>query len=245
MIIEQMEMETDSNYSGSGNLGGVQEDSGRSYNHSESGIAMAIMSMLSGTATSALNSIGKGYLRVDEHEQEQLQFQLGQQHSANDAMLQVNSDSQAVQIQNTGQNAPMDPNEYNNIVNVTRDYPIDYAMVMLGYMMPIVLIITIITNTLVVMVLYQRHMRTPTNIVLFTMAIVDLCTLLSPSPWYLYIYTFGNHNTFLYPPTACYAHHIMTDVIPIFFHTSSIWLALLLAGQRYIYVCHPTLARTW
>lgn len=37
----------------------------------------------------------------------------------------------------------------------------------------------------------------------------------------------------------------MIEVIPAFFHTASIWLTLVLAGQRYIYVCHPTAARTW
>lgn len=135
--------------------------------------------------------------------------------------------------------------EQDMIVNVTREYPFDYATIMFGYIMPFVLVLTLITNTLVVMVLAQRHMRTPTNIVLFTMAIVDLMTLLSPSPWYIYIYTLGYHDKFLHPPIYCYAHYIMTDVVPVFFHTSSIWLALLLASQRYIYVCHPTLASAW
>lgn len=135
--------------------------------------------------------------------------------------------------------------DVSDVLNVTREYPFAYATVMFGYLMPFVLVLTLITNTLVVMVLAQRHMRTPTNIVLFTMAIVDLMTLLFPSPWYFYIYTLGYHDKFLYPPIACYAHSIMTDVIPVFFHTSSIWLALLLASQRYIYVCHPTLARSW
>lgn len=143
------------------------------------------------------------------------------------------------------QYSTLSPHERDMIVNVTKEYPYDYAVVMFGYIMPFVLVLTLITNTLVIMVLAQRHMRTPTNIVLFTMAIVDLMTLLSPSPWYIYIYTFNYHDWFLYPPSACYAHHIMTDVIPVFFHTSSIWLALLLAGQRYIYVCHPSLASTW
>lgn len=135
--------------------------------------------------------------------------------------------------------------EQETIVNVTREYPFEYATIMFGYIMPFVLVLTLITNSLVVMVLAQRHMRTPTNIVLFTMAIVDLMTLLSPSPWYFYIYTLGYHDKFLYPASYCYAHYVMTDVIPVFFHTSSIWLALLLASQRYIYVCHPTLASTW
>lgn len=131
-----------------------------------------------------------------------------------------------------------------SLYNVTKDNSDAYSKFCLAYISPIVLIITLITSTLVVLVLSQRHMRTPTNIVLFTMAIVDLFTLLSPSPWYFYVFTLGYDNL-LYPPTACYTHYIMTDVIPVFFHTSSIWLALLLASQRYIYVCHPTLASTW
>ena len=148
-------------------------------------------------------------------------------------------------FENVTQYSTLSEQERSSIVNVTREYPFDYATIVFGYIMPFVLVLTLITNTLVVMVLAQPHMRTPTNIVLFTMAIVDLMTLLSPSPWYFYIYTLGYHDKFLHPPIACYAHHLMTDVIPVFFHTSSIWLALLLASQRYIYVCHPTLARTW
>ena len=88
-------------------------------------------------------------------------------------------------------------------------------------------------------------MRSPTNIVLLTMAISDLLTLLFPAPWYFYMYTLGNHKKVLYPVEACYAFHCMIEVIPAFFHTASIWLTLLLAAQRYIYVCHPQLARTW
>ncbi|KAI5636215.1 serpentine type 7TM GPCR chemoreceptor srw domain-containing protein [Phthorimaea operculella] len=34
-------------------------------------------------------------------------------------------------------------------------------------------------------------------------------------------------------------------VIPAMFHTASIWLTLALAVQRYIYVCHAPVARTW
>ena len=33
--------------------------------------------------------------------------------------------------------------------------------------------------------------------------------------------------------------------MPSIFHTSSIWLTVALATQRYIYVCHPFKAKTW
>lgn len=131
------------------------------------------------------------------------------------------------------------------LLNVTRDAPLKYAMPLFGYVMPALLVITIIANTLIVVVLSQRHMRTPTNLVLLAMAISDLLTLLFPAPWYFYMYTLNNHSKLLYPPPACYAYHNMIEVLPAFFHTASIWLTLLLAVQRYIYVCHPTMARTW
>ncbi|KAI8433665.1 hypothetical protein MSG28_015663 [Choristoneura fumiferana] len=39
--------------------------------------------------------------------------------------------------------------------------------------------------------------------------------------------------------------HLSKLVIPAMFHTASIWLTLALAVQRYIYVCHAPVARTW
>ena len=122
------------------------------------------------------------------------------------------------------------------LVNVTQGMPYKYAVVLFGYILPFLLIITIISNTLVVIVLAQSHMRTPTNLVLLAMAIADMLTLVFPSPWYIYMYTFGNHVKILYPLTACYIYHIMIDVFPAFFHTASIWLTLLLAGQRFVHI---------
>ncbi len=122
------------------------------------------------------------------------------------------------------------------LVNITRDMPFEYAVVMFGYIMPFLLIITIVANILIVLVLSQRHMRTPTNIVLLSMAIADLLTLLFPAPWYFYMYTLGNHWKVLYPTTACYAYYYMIEVIPAFFHTASIWLTLLLACQRFLFL---------
>ncbi|KAL3256055.1 hypothetical protein MRX96_017259 [Rhipicephalus microplus] len=78
------------------------------------------------------------------------------------------------------------------LVNLTnRGPPIEFALPLLGYAMPALLVVTIIANTFVVVVLAQRHMRTPTNIVLLGMAVCDMMTLLIPSPWFFYIYTLG------------------------------------------------------
>lgn len=133
----------------------------------------------------------------------------------------------------------------NRYLNITADLDISYALPLYGYIMPFLVVITIIANTLIVLVLSKKHMRTPTNLVLMAMALSDMFTLLFPAPWLLYLYTFGNHHRPLRPLSACYAYNFMNEVIPALFHTASIWLTLALAIQRYIYVCHPPLARTW
>jgi hypothetical protein len=49
-------------------------------------------------------------------------------------------------------------------------------------------------------------------------------------------------------PVSCYLavlDLLMTDVLPTVCHSASIWLTLMLAVQRYIYVCHPGKARIW
>lgn len=130
-------------------------------------------------------------------------------------------------------------------LNITADLDVRYAMPLYGYIMPFLVVVTICANTLIVIVLSKKHMRTPTNLVLMAMALSDMFTLLFPAPWLLYLYTFGNHNRPLKPLAACYAYNYMNEVIPALFHTASIWLTLALAIQRYIYVCHPPLARTW
>ncbi|CAG9864703.1 unnamed protein product [Phyllotreta striolata] len=147
---------------------------------------------------------------------------------------------------NNTMEASQDPNpniSLLNVINITLEMPITYALPLYGYVMPFMLLITMIANTLIVVVLSKRHMRTPTNVVLMAMALCDMFTLLVPAPWLIYMYTLGNHYKPLWPTSLCYAWNLMHEIIPCVFHTSSIWLTLGLAIQRYIYVCHAPLAR--
>lgn len=131
------------------------------------------------------------------------------------------------------------PEHLDNLVNVTREYPSEYATVVFGYAMPIVLLFSMVTNTLLIMVLNTNTFTGPVNQILLTLAKVDILTVAFPAPWYFYLYTLGFHNQYLYPPAACYIHHIMTDVIPVMFHTASIWLTSFLAFHRFLVVCIP------
>ncbi|XP_071450124.1 sex peptide receptor, partial [Hetaerina americana] len=140
---------------------------------------------------------------------------------------------------------PPPPPSSEDYLNVTKELPIEYAQAMYGYAMPALLAVTVVANTLIVVVLSKRHMRTPTNALLMAMALCDMLTLLFPAPWLFYMYTFGNHWRPLFPVAACYAWHLMHEVIPALFHTASVWLTLALAAQRYICVCHAATARSW
>ena len=121
--------------------------------------------------------------------------------------------------------------------------PPDITVPLYGYALPILLVVTTTANTFVVAVLWQRHMRTPSNTILLAISLSDLFTLVVPAPMFFYLYTLGNHVFPIYPPIACYTYHFLCDVIPTLFHTASIWLTLALAAQRYIYVCHSPVAR--
>lgn len=148
-----------------------------------------------------------------------------------------------------GENYTLDANVTANgtveHLNVSGQYPLDLAVPLYGYAMPVLLLVTTVANTLIVAVLWQPHMRSPTNAVLMAMALSDMLTVLFPEPMFFYMYTLDNHAKPLHPPAACYAWYVLHEPIPNMFHTASIWLTVLLATQRYISVCHPSLAPRW
>ena len=112
-----------------------------------------------------------------------------------------------------------------------------------GYAMPILMVVTTTANTLVVAVLAQRNMKTPSNTILLAISLSDLLTLIVPAPVFFYMYTLGNYKNSLSPLIACYTWTFLSDVIPTLFHTASVWLTLALAAQRYVYICHSPTAR--
>ena len=86
-----------------------------------------------------------------------------------------------------------------SVVKVYKDVPLEVAICMFGYIMPLLLIITILFNSMIVIVLSQKHMRTPTNMVLLVMAVFDMMTLMFPAPWYFYAYFLGELLASFYP----------------------------------------------
>ncbi|GAB1602865.1 sex peptide receptor [Argonauta hians] len=127
---------------------------------------------------------------------------------------------------------------------IKRESMDEIAVPLLGYLAPPVAVITIITNSLVVIVLMKRNMKSPTNCVLIGMALSDMFTGVMPMPFYIYFYAAGNYQDYV-PSWCCRIYYMFTQYIPTIFHTASIWLTLTLAIQRYIYICHSFRARFW
>ncbi|XP_055867246.1 sex peptide receptor-like isoform X2 [Biomphalaria glabrata] len=119
-----------------------------------------------------------------------------------------------------------------------------YAVIINGYISPVLVLLTVINNTLVCIVLLKPHMRSPTNAILIAMALSDMFTGLFPVPIFIHFYATERLHEFV-PYNWCYAVKVFMEYIPTIFHTASIWLTMALAIQRYIYVCHSFKARSW
>lgn len=106
---------------------------------------------------------------------------------------------------------------------------------------PRVAVLSIISNLLMVSVLTRKRMRhNPTNIILCASTLADLLTPLSSWPVKFYAYTFGlsGKHAVLF---KCSRLVIILEYLSDVFHTASIWLTILLAGQRCICIRYSAL----
>ncbi|VDP71179.1 unnamed protein product [Echinostoma caproni] len=106
------------------------------------------------------------------------------------------------------------------------------------HVQPFIIIFTLITNCVTSIVLTRPAMRNPTNTFLFGIAIADLLTVLLPLPIYLSSLTSNLYREQL-SPFKGYAVSYLATLLPTMFHTSAIWITVLLAVQRFIYVQYP------
>lgn len=103
-----------------------------------------------------------------------------------------------------------------NFISIKDLSPLEVAVPIYGYVLPVVVMITVVTNSFIVLVLSQPQLRTPTNCILLAMAVMELLTGLVSFPWMLYYYTFGG-----------YVHDIQYGM-PAFWCRTSMYFAELL-----------------
>ncbi|CAF3744488.1 unnamed protein product [Rotaria socialis] len=122
--------------------------------------------------------------------------------------------------------------------------PPSYYIILQGICAPLIIIISTVLNSLIAVVLLQKHLRSATNILLLAIALYDTLTGLFPFPACIYVFTFKNCNDY-WPYNYGWFHRVNYEVLPFIFHTCSIWVTVVLAIQRYIYVCHSGKAKHW
>jgi len=137
----------------------------------------------------------------------------------------------------------MDSNNHsNNSASMAPAFHLDwspFAVPVYGFLMPLIAVVTFVTNALVLAVLLRRQMRSPTNALLTALAVSDTVTSVCPVPCFVHFYTVGQRYLDWVPYSWCFAYFCLTDYLPTVFHTASIWLTASLAVQRYVLVCCP------
>ncbi len=113
-----------------------------------------------------------------------------------------------------------------------------------GYVWPILVLMTIVTTTLLSVVLLKENMRSPTNVLLVVISLSQLFTGLLPIPSFIYFITLRNSVEWV-PASWCYAYDLTSMTLPTICHTACIWVTVVLAVQRYVWVCHPIKAKQW
>ncbi|KAJ8313121.1 hypothetical protein KUTeg_010494 [Tegillarca granosa] len=128
--------------------------------------------------------------------------------------------------------------------DLSLEYPIRYAVPLYGVLSPIVIIITLVTNTFILVVLLKKHMRTPTNVILASMAVSDMLTGIFPFPLLIYYFGLGYYSDYV-PNRWCRAIYYLLEIMPTVCHTSSVWITMFLTIHRYIQNYHSMHAKIW
>ena len=102
--------------------------------------------------------------------------------------------------------------------------PHTYYVILQGVCAPLIIIISTVLNSLIGVVLLQKHLRSPTNILLLAIVLYDTLTGLFPFPAYIYVFTFRRCDDYM-PYNYGWFHRINFDVLPFIFHTCSIWVS--------------------
>ncbi|XP_061163046.1 sex peptide receptor-like [Saccostrea echinata] len=105
------------------------------------------------------------------------------------------------------------------------------------YVLPVLALLTLCSNTLMITVFVKEKMFSSINILMIAIGISDTLHVILPSPFLLALY-FSDVSPFI-PNHYCRLWDYLAKYIPEITHTSSIWLTVLLSFHRYIGVCYP------
>lgn len=107
----------------------------------------------------------------------------------------------------------------------------------LAIVFPLIGLLTILANGIVIFVFCKQKLKTPTSVLLIELAIADSLVCIPIVVLHIYIYSLGNHQTYLLY-RWCITHHVGYIMQQIFRSTAN-WLTAMLGLQRCIAVSWP------
>lgn len=140
-------------------------------------------------------------------------------------------------VQSTSPPKYLDQTTYDNLQLLK----IRYAEIH-GYISVLVCVFGIIANIANIVVLNKKHMRTSTNVILMWLAVADLCTMIEYVPFALRFYIFKDPDL-EFPENKSYSwmcYLLFHADFSLTMHSMSIWLTIMLAIFRFLYVFFPT-----
>lgn len=106
-----------------------------------------------------------------------------------------------------------------------------------GYVSLVVCAYGIVSNVFNILVLTRKNMISTTNIILTGLALADLLTMVSYVPFALQFYIIHGSHPSPARNTPCWIHFFLFHInFSVTAHTVSIWLGVLLAVFRYVFV---------
>lgn len=121
-------------------------------------------------------------------------------------------------------------------------YP-SFVVACWGYIYPFIAVFTAVFN-IFSFIIFTRYSYSATWIFLAGITLADIMTALPPTAHYMYLYTFGNFRNIM-PFGWCSTYFVAVEFFPLWFHTASIFLTVMMCIQRYVCVCYPFSARLY
>lgn len=130
--------------------------------------------------------------------------------------------------------------------DIAKMWPADWAHLFYGKLYPPLAISVIVATVFIIIVLAQKRMRNPANLVLLYMTIAGLSFAVIPFPVLLFFFIFNYYNRMEEIEVSwCYSIHYMFQSLPSFCQWLETWFTVLLAMQQLICIKNPLSVRRY
>ncbi|XP_060077257.1 sex peptide receptor-like [Ylistrum balloti] len=116
------------------------------------------------------------------------------------------------------------------------------VIVFYKYIIPILVSIVVVCNTCSAGIFLKNKLRNSTHMLLLSICVCDMLSSLMMGIISVYVFYYEDYYDYL-PYRICEVYTFMYNFLPVFFHYTSNYIIVGLAGHRYICVVYPFVAK--